>query len=379
MFLTEKYVQLFSKPKSEGGLGYKDSSIATVSRNLAKIFFDAFVVTGQWPPYEATLQGKKLFNSEARIVPEKLGRTDDVMKAVLAVPEKQRSQYLYPLFIIYNSLPNKDESVAQFYKSEYEKANKEHKELITLAAPNTSELANTLTDTQYDNVLDKYNQLADRDSATPAILIRRLILALYKYIKPLRPQDYVNTSYLKDRTPNYIDLQKKVLVIKSGKTNSEENTRIVSIPDVLIKIMRYTQTKLGTTWLIPMVSDVARSMERTAFTKFFQNIFANEGLPKHIGATRLRNMAVAKEVDRGASATEIKKSAADMGHSVGTHLLVYPKESERLHGPKPTEPTPRIGGSNDYQHVKTIQALRKLLVEKDKLIQLLLSEKYPDS
>ena len=373
MFIPQKYVQLLSKPVADGGLGYKTSSIITLDYNLRKMFFDAFAAKGGYSgQYPDTPEGRKAFYKKAKFFPYYLARTEAVMSAIMSQPEKQRLQYLFILKTIYDQWEGKDETIAKFYQVEYDKLKDQRTELMSLAGPTEKDDKNTLTDIQYDEVLRKYSEMAIEPSATPAVILRRLILALYKFIPPLRPQDYVNTAYKgEEEAPNYIDLENKVLVISEGKRTTTENTRRIPLPDALVGIIRETKEKLGSKWLIPMASDLNRPMERTAFTHFLQKTFAKENLPANIGATRLRNMKVSKLVDEGASAAELKETAKTMGHTVATQQMTYTKDSKRLHGGV------KAGDDKDAiiaKQAEEIARLRDLLETQNKLIKMLVAK-----
>lgn len=373
MFIPDKYVQILSKPVAEGGLGYKTSSITTLNYNLRKLFFDAFVPTGKYKGFAATPEGRKDFYKRGKLIVPMLNHTEAIMGAIMTQPEKQRLQYLYVLKVIYDNWEGKDAAIAKYFQSEYDKLKDQRTEVMTMAGPTEKEMENTLTDSQYDDVLQKYNEKATEPSATPAILLRRLILALYKYIPPLRPQDYVNTAFKGEaEAANHIDLAKNVLVITEGKRTNAENARRIPLPDELVSIIRETKAKLGSKWLIPMATDPNRPMERTAFTHFLQKTFKMENLPANIGATRLRNMKVSKEVDEGASAAEIKETAKTMGHSVGTALTVYSKNSEKLHGKKAA--TTDDKDAIIAKQAEEIAKLRDLLETQNKLIKMLVAK-----
>jgi len=337
MFLTDYFIKVFTTPKPNG-LGYKASSMETINYNLRKFFYENFALKGHYSnQYPDTPQGKKAFNTRAKLFPYYLNWKEKVMDGIKALPVTQQAQMLFLIKTIYENWRPQEPEILKFYNDEYEKLKVERNENITLAAPNEKQVKNILSETEYDKVFNKYTKEA-QNSKEPAVLIKWLILGLYKYIPPLRPQDYINTSF-KGEIPNqinYIDLTKKEIVIKEGKKTNEKNQRNISIPPELLDIIKKTKSILKSKWLIPMVTDLEKPMQRTAFTKFIQGIFSKEGLPSNIGAARLRTIKVSKMIDEGASASQLKETAKIMGHTPGTALTIYSKNSERLHGTQQT-------------------------------------------
>jgi integrase len=81
------------------------------------------------------------------------------------------------------------------------------------------------------------------------------VLYLYTEIPALRSQDYINTSFNSKNSTNYINLNKKELIIKEGKTTNKTNTRIIDIPDIVITIIKKVKSISNSIWLIPKLKN----------------------------------------------------------------------------------------------------------------------------
>ena len=148
------------------------------------------------------------------------------------------------------------------------------------------------------------------------------VLYLYTEIPALRSQDYINTSFNSKNSTHYINLNKKELIIKEGKTTNKTNTRIIDIPDIVITIIKISNS----IWLIPKLKNTNEHMNNSSFTKFLNNLFG-----KSISSSRLRNIFSSYYNDSNLSIEERRKNANVMAHSLKTQQTVYTKYSQKLH------------------------------------------------
>ena len=81
------------------------------------------------------------------------------------------------------------------------------------------------------------------------------VLYLYTEIPALRSQDYIDTSFNSKNSTNHINLNKKELIIKEGKTTNKTNTRIIDIPDIVITIIKKVKSISNSIWLIPKLKN----------------------------------------------------------------------------------------------------------------------------
>ena len=149
---------------------------------------------------------------------------------------------------------------------------------------------------------------------------------LYTEIPPLRSQDYINTSFNSKNSTNYINLNKKELVIQEGKTTNKTNTRIIDIPDNVINIIKKVKKISKSIWLIPMIKNTNEHMKNDTFTKFLNKLFG-----KNISSSRLRNIFSSYNNDSNSSIEEIRKNANIMSHSLQTQQKVYTKYGKIIH------------------------------------------------
>jgi len=148
-------------------------------------------------------------------------------------------------------------------------------------------------------------------------LTKKLVLALYTLIPPLRQQDYLNLPVF-DKAPktkskrpvNYMDLRNKVLVIGNHKTSDSNGEKIIDLPDELIAIIRKYLRYEESSVILPMTS--------SNFTKYFQRHF--NGLSPQV----LRKAFVSQYAN-GMSVEERFKLGRLMGHKISTSQLQYNK------------------------------------------------------
>lgn len=153
------------------------------------------------------------------------------------------------------------------------------------------------------------------------------LLFLYTEIPPLRSQDYINTSFDKNESINYIDLEKKHLIIMEGKTTNKSNTRILDIPERVINIIKKVKELSNSIWLIPKVQNPNEKMPNDTFNKFMNTIFQN----KKISASRLRNIFISYYNDKNMNVKDRKNIAQIMGHQLKTSQIIYTKFSKKIH------------------------------------------------
>ena len=328
MFISDPILKVFLEDKN-----YQESSIKTVDYNLRRLFWLAF---GGKPGVYSTYKTQEDFYANAKLQIAYLAtKQDAILKALDELPEPSQMPFLNSVIAVYSRIPRlsrKPEITAKYEKAYNQLKDKNAEEAVYKPA-SKKEASNVISPGEYDMVLEKFTRLATEKPLDKAIALKELILTLYKYIPPLRPQDYVNTQYL-DKNPdadNFVDLAKKELVISQGKTQKNRKARVIKLPDEVITVMQRVQGLFQSDWLIPMVTKSTKPMSNSAFTHFLQGIIGQSGGPDNVGASRLRNMYVSNMEDDGATARDRKEAARVMGHSVGTQQTVYTKHSTKLH------------------------------------------------
>lgn len=191
--------------------------------------------------------------------------------------------------------------------------------------PKQKDLDNEIT---VESIIELRNEKEKQFNEKPNLRLGLQLQVLYLYteIPPLRSQDYINTSFDKNESINYIDFASKELVIREGKTTTKANSRIIDIPDNVIKIINRVKELSQSKWLIPLVQTPTEHMKNDSFTKFLNGIFG-----KNISSSRLRNIFVSSYNDNNMNIDERKQKANIMGHQLSTSQAVYTKYSKKLH------------------------------------------------
>lgn len=160
-----------------------------------------------------------------------------------------------------------------------------------------------------------------------------LILSLYTYLPPLRSEEFYNTiimtvctspskykQIINSTQKNIIDLKNKKLVSGIYKTSKKYGTRIIELPDKLVKIIKqwYMMTPpeiqnllINPTTLTPMTQQ--------GMTEVLNRIFQ----PKKISSSMLRKIYISDILLTMKDAKLRKKLALTMGHSIDAQEFTY--------------------------------------------------------
>lgn len=203
---------------------------------------------------------------------------------------------------------------------------------------------NWITYTEIEDIiqgLEKEIQLIENNTSSLTerqqldLYQKYLIIHLYTELPPLR-NDYAMTRIINSLqaqgvvtdyniVENYINLNDKTLVLQNYKTAKTYGTKVITIPQKLVNIIRrfekfkknYNVTHdfmlLNTTDLKPM--------SRNNLTKALNKIF----YPKKISSTILRKVYLSNKYPIQHSMEEMTKDAQIMGHDIGTARKVYTK------------------------------------------------------
>jgi integrase len=316
MFINDITIQILKNK------GYKDSSIKTLDYNIKRIFKQLDV------DYN-TLR----FKTDAQ-------KIIDIIKSY---PEKQQKSYIYAVKLIYDNLQTKfkTDAVTKLYNNYYEKVSEEYTNLLTMQEATSQQLIKQISPEEFDEVYEHYKTIYDVNTITDdenyVDSLKYLIISLYKYIPPLRPQVYLNTTFeeFEETYPdlNVIDLDSKTILIKSAKTLKRGKTQVVQIPKPLISLISAIHDKYNTVYLITQLSNVNEPMSNDNFSHIFSRMFFDV-IGREISPNNIRNSFVSDLIDeKGLTNTdERRKIAKVMGHSVNTQNNIYSKYSTLVHG-----------------------------------------------
>ena len=142
-------------------------------------------------------------------------------------------------------------------------------------------------------------------------------------LPPLRSQDFYNTylyfdcveKQLADDNINYVCLKEKKLVIKEYKTKKIYGTRIIDLPDDLVKVITDMKIKFKSIYLVPTPHD--KQYKHDTFCRLLNSITG-----KHCSSQILRKSFVSDEGIK-LNKTEKLKVSKIMGHSLSRQVLEY--------------------------------------------------------
>lgn len=179
-----------------------------------------------------------------------------------------------------------------------------------------------------DIINSTYNRLSDMqkpDKFNPKVDIPHVVLALLKYLPPLRSQDYIYLNYNDyDDTSNYVDLEAKSLVIRTYKTNKTHGTRIIHMPEELFDVIDRMKDVSGSDWVIPSLTNPDKTFSPSSFNKLLNSL-----LGAGISTTVLRRLYVSEIViNNDMKGKERKKIAKIMGHTTRTQNEMYSSYSK---------------------------------------------------
>lgn len=296
--------------------GYKESSIKTLDYNVKRIFKQLAVEYN-------TLR----FKTDAQ----------KIIDIIETYPEKQRKQYIYAVKLIYDNLQAKfkTEAVTKLYNDYYEKVSENYTNLLTMQQPTIQQVERFVTPEEINEVYDFYETLYTI-SDTYENAMKYLIITLYKFIPPVRPQIYLGITFeefeLIYPDLNVIDLDSKTILVKSGKTLKRGKTQIINIPDAVISLISAIHEQYNTVYLLTKLSNVNEQLSNDNFSHIFTRMFFDV-IGREISPNNLRNSFVSDLIDEKGieNSKERKQIAKVMGHSVNTQNNIYSKYSKLIH------------------------------------------------
>jgi len=316
MFINDITIQILKNK------GYKDSSIKTLDYNIKRIFKQLDV------DYN-TLR----FKTDA----------EKIINIIKTYPEKQQKSYIYAVKLIYDNLDKKfkTDAVTKLYNDYYTEISEEYTNLLTMQEATSQQLIKQISPIEFNEVYEHYKTIYDVNTITDdenyIDSLKYLIISLYKYIPPLRPQVYLNSTFeeFEETYPdlNVIDLDSKTILIKSAKTLKRGKTQVLQIPMPLISLISAIHDKYNTVYLITQLSNVNEPMSNDNFSHIFSRMFFDV-IGREISPNNIRNSFVSTLIDeKGLTNTdERRKIAKIMGHSTLTQNNIYSKYSTLIHG-----------------------------------------------
>jgi len=281
-----------------------------------------------------------------------LGRCDEIIKYVTKKYENinTRKNKLFHISHVYECIDGHDEEILKKYKKLANDVGAESRNMRTYEVGNPDKM---VSDDMKDICFKKVVALYDKEHETPeygytnATLIKLRVAALYRFLPPLRTQDYLNMivdDTCNEVTPDYLrgyniyrqhpkSTNYKKFIIRSGKTINEENDeeRIIDVPKELVNYLFSTDELYDTLskneikYMIPNVRDIKTPQSQSAFSHYLKGIYGGS-------CNQLRNSFISETVVDGLMDGPSRKEIARvMGHSDGTQQTFYTKHSTILH------------------------------------------------
>ena len=186
------------------------------------------------------------------------------------------------------------------------------------------------------DLLKRLKKQADETSTTykdyRKFQIDYLVIALYYHHPALRPQDWAQMSLTDSTHTHYLDITSWTYKITDWKTKKHaDDAKTVKIESFELQdIIILVKTRIGSDWLIPMITDLTKSMSPNTFTNYFKNLWQRY-TKKAVSAKDMRVMDCSSEIDDGLTAEDRIERAKVRGHSPATALVSYSGASNILH------------------------------------------------
>jgi integrase len=212
-----------------------------------------------------------------------------------------------------------------------------------LKKPKKKDTDKILTIEEIEKLKNKYHDKLTSEYS-PVNDIRYVMFNLYSHpdLAPLRSQDYYNCKVVENKDEmekqtdnkehNYFLLKEGLFIRNIGKTVKFYGTRMITIPQSIIEVVRQFHDKSKSEWLVPNTMDKTQPMEQSHFTKLMQRGIQQEyGKKKKISSSMVRKIRVSTEINKilkdypqfEEANQRLKNLAADMGHGTITQQLVY--------------------------------------------------------
>jgi integrase len=319
MFINDTVIQILKNKN------YKESSIKNVDYAVKRLFK---MIYGEKTPYNSLRLSKY---------------PDTFISAIQSLPTNQQKQNIYIINLIYTNLPDKfkNPTTTEKYKSFLDEKNEEYQNLTTMQEPTQKQTERYVTDEEITQVYDYFKSVQEAEKQkginTYETDIKYLIISLYKFVPPLRPQVYLNTVF-EDKEDDYpdsnvYDVDSKTLLVKQGKTLKKGKVIVIPIPDNVNTLIRYIKNKYNTDYLIGQLTDGNQQMDHTNFSKIFTRMFETV-LKKPISPNNIRNSYISNLIDTVGltNTSQRQKIAKILGNSVSTQNNIYSKYSKLIHG-----------------------------------------------
>ena len=222
---------------------------------------------------------------------------------------------------IFKALQAIDSDLIAVYGKFYQKmANEADSERI-YKKPTKKELSHQKT---WDEIVEIRKDLFKTRITSNNAFMRYFIAAIFTKIPPLRQSEWIGAAFVDTCNNNYVDLDKKILVLRNYKTQKQYGNRIINIPDSLITTMKKYKVRFKTNLLVSKVTDPNKSMSCPGVTSYLTNIFG-------CSVCMLRKIFISNMLDNPDITVERRKEVANiMSHKLSTQEFIYSTFSKKL-------------------------------------------------
>ena len=103
--------------------------------------------------------------------------------------------------------------------------------------------------------------------------MRYLVAFLYTKLPPLCQEEWIGAAFSDNGTNNYLDIDKKILVLRNYKTKRQYGKRVISIPDSLIITIKKYIKRFNTKLVVCKVIDPYKVMSCAGIASYLRNIY----------------------------------------------------------------------------------------------------------
>ena len=162
-----------------------------------------------------------------------------------------------------------------------------------------------------------------RDKSDNAFM-RYLVASLYTKLPPLRQEEWIGAVFSDNGTNNYLDIDKKILVLRNYKTKKSYDIRTINIPKSLITTMKKYKHRFNTNLVVYKVTDPYKAMSCAGIASYLKNIFG-------CSVCILRKIYISNMLDDDqTTVTKRKDIALAMGHNLKCQEFLYSVFSKRI-------------------------------------------------
>jgi len=171
---------------------------------------------------------------------------------------------------LYKSLQAIDSDLTTVYKNFYHKMASESDDERIYKKPTKQEIARQKT---WDELVQIRKDLFLKRDKSDNAFMRYLVASLYTKLPPLRQEEWIGSAFSDNGTNNYLDIDKKILVLRNYKTKKQYGKRVITIPDSLIITMKKYKKRFNTNLVVCKVTDPYKAMSCAGIAFYLRFVY----------------------------------------------------------------------------------------------------------